>query len=390
MRPLELNQFLGDFKAYSDSRCELELNPDELSVGDIFYIPSQLVVPVDAILLENESYFDFASFSGESAPVKISRGSKVACGTRVLGKTVKLEARSDLKTSSVAKLTKTINAILTRPDQFEQAIDRGAMYFTWALTITALIFLLGSYRYFTLETQVSRLLAFFVVACPCALSIVVPLAQRLFVKQALKQSVVVKSVTDLEKLAEVDTVIFDKTGTLTHLLEGEMHWLPENPDDREKRIILSLEKDSEHPIANLVRTNFRCELKALELDNTRELPSQGVEGSYEGALYFFGKKTAKDPLGLYKNNKLLYTVSLSERLHPEARASLEELRNSNKTLRLFSGDNEDRVDAIAQQLGLKSEEVIGRCTPLDKQQLVAILRHKDINVFLWVMEPMMP
>ncbi len=135
--------------------------------------------------------------------------------------------------------------------------------------------------------------AVMIIACPCALGLATPMSIMVAMGKGASSGILFKNAEAIELLRKVDTLVVDKTGTLT---EGKPKLVAINPtpghDEREVlRLAASLERGSEHPLANAIVQG--AEARGLTLAAATDfasVPGMGVRGTIDGAKVILGNR----------------------------------------------------------------------------------------------------
>ena len=96
--------------------------------------------------------------------------------------------------------------------------------------------------------------AVLIIACPCALGLATPMSVMTATGRGAAAGVLFRDAEAIEVMRDVDTLVIDKTGTLT---EGKpklthIETLGDIESDELLRLAASLEKASEHPLADAI------------------------------------------------------------------------------------------------------------------------------------------
>src|SRR5690606_33064628 len=130
-------------------------------------------------------------------------------------------------------------------------------------------------------------------ACPCALGLATPTAIMVGVGKGAENNILIKDAEILELAHRVNAVILDKTGTIT---EGkpvvtDLIWNHDQPDSIEKQILLTLENQSEHPLAEAVVARLKPEgITAVPVEKFESITARGVKGTVNGETYYVGNR----------------------------------------------------------------------------------------------------
>lgn len=234
---------------------EVELEPEEVQMGDVLLVRAGERIPVDGTVVEGEASLDTAKVTGESMPVEVCEGSEVISGSVNLNGVLKIRANSAYEQSTVARILTLVESAAEKKANAERLITKFAKYYTPSVVIAAVLLAAVPPLIFRQPFMdwLPRALTFLVISCPCALVISVPLAFFSGMGAAAKLGVVVKGGVTLEQLAKTTTFVFDKTGTLTAGEFSIRKVVPEERRDEILRIASLCEQYSNHPISRTIR-----------------------------------------------------------------------------------------------------------------------------------------
>ena len=266
-----------------------EVDPEEISVGDMILVRAGEKIPVDGTVMEGESFIDTAALTGESVPRRAAAGDSVISGCVNGEGILKVKVDKAYEDSTVARILELVENASNKKSRMENFITRFARYYTPVVTIGAVLLavippLLGQLAF---TDSIRRACIFLIVSCPCALVISVPLGFFGGIGASSKKGVLVKGSNFLEAVAQVDTVVFDKTGTIT---KGEFRVseiVPSTQADVTEEQLLSLaaygEMYSNHPIA---RSILQCYMERndgqkpdpshIDESQTKEIAGNGI------------------------------------------------------------------------------------------------------------------
>ena len=234
---------------------EVEVEPEEVQMGDVLLVRAGERIPVDGTVVEGEASLDTAKVTGESMPVEVAGGSEVISGSVNLNGVLKIRANSAYEQSTVARILSLVESAAEKKANAERLITKFAKYYTPSVVIAAVLLAavppLAFHQPFM--DWLPRALTFLVISCPCALVISVPLAFFSGMGAAAKLGVVVKGGVTLEQLAKTTTFVFDKTGTLTAGEFSIRKVLPEERRGEILRLASLCEQYSNHPISRTIR-----------------------------------------------------------------------------------------------------------------------------------------
>ncbi|RME14308.1 MAG: heavy metal translocating P-type ATPase [Bdellovibrio sp.] len=334
-------------------------------------------LPADGQLLSEQALLNTALLTGEATPRKRLKGDLCYAGTELITPEAEFLVTAAGSESRLGKLLQQVEKELLKKTPFISLTDRLAQVFTLsALALGGLFFLI--YSWVDMEEAIRRSLALVILACPCALALATPLSQSLSLLKALKEGLLIKNATALEKLLQVKNIVFDKTGTLTQGHFQVLSWLPRPPSEQEKQVIYQLEKKASHPIAVFFKNLF-AQPHTLPVRDFKEIPGQGVCG-YVGDDFYELKSAPlpSEPLperlqtsscvGLYKNSKLVLRAFLGDQIHPSAPQLISSL--SDYSLYLLSGDQKKAVESLARHVGIPPQNALAELSPEDKKNWI--------------------
>lgn len=384
---------------------EMDVPVKQVKVGDIVIVRPGEKVPVDGELVEGYSSVDESMISGESMPVDKSKGDMVVGATINKTGSFKFKATKIGQDTVLAQIIRVVEEAQSSKAPIQKFADRVSGYFVPSVVAIAMITFISWY-FLALAPFVSALLAFtavLVIACPCALGLATPTAIIVGTGKGAENGILIKGGEALEAANKVQTVVFDKTGTLT---KGE----PEVTDivsyiERSDDLLVvaaSLEKNSEHPLAEaVVEEAKKKKLKLIEPKEFKALAGQGVEGQVSGkeilvgtqklikqANILFSDKAENDKAKLEAQGKTVVVVAVDKKvagliaiadtLKETSKRAIEELHQMKIGAVMITGDNKATAEAIAKQVGI--ERVLAEVLPEDKANRIKELQDKGVKV----------
>lgn len=336
----------------------------DIQINDIIIAKRNERLPVDGILIDRGAEFETAWMNGESHPVLRLRGSEISAGSRLVSNQAKIQVTKTAKDTEFAKLIEQLEPSSEKLRVTTEAkIGTGLVIFCFLSAALLFIFApqLGA------TELLKRSIAIFIVACPCAISFAAPLSRARANHLARKIGFWVRDPEIWSRLQNIKKIAFDKTGTLT---SGQLKLAHHSPliDDHWKKIILSLENISQHPIAESLRKTWG-EMSLFEVKNAQEILGLGVQGEISGNNYRIQKSTAIDSthisLELYQNDEKVLELSLTEEARHSLTSALEFFKK-NFELFIISGDRQKKVQQFAQQHNFIAQNVFGDLNPQKK------------------------
>ena len=377
-----------------------EVDPDEVSIGDIIVVKAGEKIPLDGIVLEGTSSLDTAALTGESLPRDVKPGDDVISGCINQSGLLRVQVTKEFGESTVAKILDLVENSSSKKAKAENFITKFARYYTPAVVIGAVllavlppIVLGGGWT-----DWIHRALIFLVISCPCALVISVPLGFFGGIGGASRAGILVKGGNYMEVLAGVDTVVFDKTGTLTKGVFRVTSIHPQAAGGCTKEQLLELaayaEQYSNHPISRSIKDAYR-ESSAAEIDGSRieqveEVSGHGVRAKIDGRTVCVGNDKLMKEIGAdwHPCHNMGTTIHvaidgvyvghlvISDEIKPGIREALAALKAQGvKKTVMLTGDAKAVGENVAKQLGL--DEVHAELLPADKVNQVEKLLAKQ-------------
>ncbi len=368
-----------------------EIDIDDVDVGDLLLVKTGAQVPVDGTVREGSGYINEASITGESVAVGKEIGSKVFAGTILDNGTITIVADRVGEDTTFAKIIELVEEAQDSKSEAERFIDRFAKYYTpLVLLLSAIVWLISR----NIELAITIL----VLGCPGALVIGVPVSNVAGIGNGARHGVLLKGSEVIHDFSRTDVMVFDKTGTLTigsptvaatHYYGGD--------DAMVKSAILSVERQSDHPLARAI-VNHLGELALATVDETDVIKGGGIAARVDGKSIIIGNaaliaergitisdEAASHIRALEEEGNSLVLVALEGVLvalfgiRDQIRSGVEhDLRRLKrlgvKRLILLSGDNQGTVDQVARHLGLT--EAHGHMLPEEKAHFVKGLQQE--------------
>ncbi|MEZ5824051.1 MAG: heavy metal translocating P-type ATPase [Geminicoccaceae bacterium] len=340
------------------------VRPEDLVRGDLLLVATGERIGADGTLAGEHAEIDMSAINGESAPQHVLAGGRLFAGTLNLGEPLEVRVTSAGEGTLLAEIVRMMELAEQKRGRFVTLADRVASFYAPAVHSLAAIAFLFWWLVGGLGWQESLLIAIavLVITCPCALGLAVPAVQVIASGRLMRQGILLKSATALERLASVDKVVFDKTGTLT---EGTLE-IEGDVDPAALRIAAGMALSSKHPLARAVAA--ACP-DAPRLKPVREIAGSGLEheGMRLGRAGFAGvAESAGDgpELWLSRPGEEPVRFGFSDRSREDAGDVVTELERQGLAVEMLSGDREPVVRNVAAEVGI--ERFAARCTPADK------------------------
>lgn len=340
---------------------------DRIAVGDELILNAGDRLPADAMLLSPSAEVETAWMTGERTPRLRLHGALMQAGTRLLSNEARMRVVKIAEESDFAKLLKSIHVAGDKLGaDLEGRLASGLVLINFA--VIAGLFILAAPL--GIDELLRRAIALLIVACPCAVSFAAPLARARANKIAFQKGFWVRDPRVWDRLLSVNRIAFDKTGTLTG---GLMRLSSDSPliDAHWKRVILSLENVSRHPIAESLRRLWGPH-ELFEVADAQEIPGVGVDGRIMGVQYQIRGGTdegGRIRLDLLRENVRVVEIRLQDDHQARVSEALDTLKRG-RELYLLSGDRSARVQAFAKVHGFTSENAYGDLDPARKAEVL--------------------
>ena len=346
--------------------------------GDVVVVKPGERIAVDGVVSEGQSYVDESMLSGEPMAVRKQKNSKVYAGTINQKGAFRFVADKIGQDTLLAQIIRMVQDAQGSKMPVQKLVDKIASIFVPVIITIALVAMVAWMVLATNDGFTHGLLALvtvLIIACPCALGLATPTAIMVGIGKGAENGILIKNAESLEVARKIDTVVLDKTGTLTegHPQVTDEAWLTD--EARHKNILLSLEKMSEHPLAEALR-RFMQHITAFYVKHFGVLDGRGIEGFVDGKKYYAGSltlleeksitmdaslrvkaekwmKEAKTIVALADEEKTLGVLAITDKLKSTSGFAIEALHKQNIEVWMLTGDQSEAAREVAQQVGIK-------------------------------------
>ena len=357
---------------------ERQKSIDDVSAGEIILVKQGEKIAVDGMVVSGNSYVDESMLSGEPVPVLKKENEKVFAGTINQKGSFQFKAVKVGKETMLAQIIKMVQDAQGSKAPVQKLVDKIAGIFVpivIGIAILTLVLWLVLGGDSGLVHGLLAAVTVLVIACPCALGLATPTAIMVGVGKGAENGILIKDAESLELAKKVTAIVLDKTGTIT---EGKpevtgIKWLNEN--DTEKQILHSIEKQSEHPLAEAV-VNHLDGVATAALSNFDCITGEGAKADYNNETFFVGNKKllaennisiaeklqlkadewakqSKTVIWFSDSKQALSVVAISDKIKETSVAAIKEMQGMGIDLYMLTGDNEATAKAIVQQTGIK-------------------------------------
>lgn len=368
---------------------------ENVAIDDQVIVKPGERIPVDGVVTEGSSYVDESMITGEPIPNLKKENSAVVGGTINKNSALKINATRIGKDTVLAQIIRLVETAQGSRPPVQRIADRVVSYFIPVVLSIAIISFIAWYFVAgnTLLFALTRFISVLVIACPCALGLATPTAVTVGIGRGAELGILIKNGEALELSERITTMIFDKTGTLTKGKPEVTDVIPLGSNaDRLLEIAASLEKSSQHPVAEAIVHYARNKGIAFpEAKQFDTIEGRGVKGMLDGKPILVGnpafmeennidypteaqsevsriEKEGKSVTLIAYDRKILGLIGVADTIKATSERAISELKRMGLELIMLTGDNEYTAKAIAAKLGI--EKVRAGVLPQDKAQEV--------------------
>lgn len=389
---------------------EVEVEFENVNEKDILLIRPGESIPVDGVIVDGITSVDQSSITGESIPVEKVVGDNVISGTINKNGAIKIEASKVGENTTLSQIIKLVEEASNSKAPISKIADKVSGIFVpvviFISIITAIIWILVGQ---SIEFALTSAIAVLVISCPCALGLATPVAIMVGTGKGAENGILIKDAESLEMLHKIDTVVLDKTGTITEgkpkvvdiitsqtLIGSKLKNVKviENRNNTLKvenellKIAASLEKNSEHPLAEAIleKANER-NIELVDVQEFKAVSGRGIEGVIEKNKYFAGNiqfmnennidttvtqsivenlaKEGKTILYFAKEKSLIGAIAVADTIKESSIDAIKSLKKQKLDVIMLTGDNKTTAEVIAKKLDIAN--VISEVMPQDKE-----------------------
>jgi Cu2+-exporting ATPase len=369
-----------------------DISLKELKRDDVAIIKPGEKIPADGIIIDGSSSINESMLTGESVPVKKSRGEKVIGGSINGDGSIKIQVTG---TGSDSYLNKVIGMVKSAQDAkstTQNLADKVAKWLTIvsiSIGVITLIVWLSSGK--DLSFALERMVTVMVTSCPHALGVAIPLVVAISTSMSAMHGLLIRNRTSFENARKLTTIIFDKTGTLTkgsHELQKIIPLSNQYNADEILQYAASVQQHSEHHIAGgMLRKLKEKNLELWKSDAFEYMQGIGVKGNVNGKKvlaagpnYFtqHHKQLPAIPSEIEQDvetiNFLLINdepagiITLADSIRESSAEAINQLKRMNIKSFLLTGDNERIAASVANKLGM--DGYLANVLPHEKQKKV--------------------
>lgn len=364
----------------------------EVNEGDHLIVRSGDKMPTDGVILKGETIVDESAVTGESKGIKKRANDKVIGGSINGDGTIEIEVTGTGENGYLAKVMEMVRKAQGEKSKLESLSDKVAKWLFYVALIVGILAFIAWLFLTDLPNALERMVTVFIIACPHALGLAIPLVVARSTSIAAKNGLLLKNRNALEQANDLDVIMLDKTGTLT---EGKftVTGVEVLDDAFNKNEILqylgALEANANHPLAVGIMNYLKeHEIKPYQAENLKNLSGVGLEATVKNQQVKIVNEKEVERLGLNVEQSLLKPyqeqgntisfliledhlaaiVALGDVVKTEAKEFIRTLKERKITPVMLTGDNKNAAQAVADYLGI--EEYYGGLLPDDKEAVV--------------------
>jgi P-type Cu2+ transporter len=361
-----------------DGGHQMQIPIEKVEPGNIVLVKPGEKIAVDGTVTTGNSFVDESMLSGEPVPVLKNENDKVFAGTINQKGSFQFKADKVGNETMLAQIIKMVQDAQGSKAPVQKLVDKIAGIFVPVVILIAIAAFVV-WNIFGGENALTQgilaLVTVLVIACPCALGLATPTAIMVGVGKGAEKGILIKDAESLELAKKVNAIILDKTGTIT---EGKpvvtnSFWLDENPTL--KQILFSIEKQSEHPLAEAVVSHLENQ-NAVSISNFESITGKGAKAVNDGETFFIGNKRlieeneiliditvsekadqwskeAKTVIWFANPQKVVAVLAIADQIKATSELAIQELQQSGIEVYMLTGDNETTAKAVSEKVGIK-------------------------------------
>jgi Cu2+-exporting ATPase len=358
---------------------QLEMPIAFVNVGDILLVKPGEKIAVDGIVINGNSFVDESMISGEPIPVQKNKNEKVFAGTINQKGSFQFKAEKVGGDTLLSQIIKMVQEAQGSKAPVQKLVDKIAGIFVPIVIGISLLSLL-IWLYFGGENGFTHgllsMVTVLVIACPCALGLATPTAIMVGVGRGAEHGILIKDAESLELAKNINVIVLDKTGTIT---DGKptltnIIWF-ENETVESRNILYSIEKSSEHPLADAIVQYYKESATFTNDISIENISGQGIQGIYKNKKYYIGNENLIKNKNIIINkiaqiwiteklnkantfvlfsdeNKLLAAISIADKIKDSSIEAIKLLKNNGIDVYMLTGDNKQTARAVSDQVGI--------------------------------------
>ena len=385
------------------NQTEVELPISEVQVDYLLVAKPGQKIAVDGVVVSGQSFVDESMITGEPIAVEKVKADKVFAGSLNTKGSFVYQAKKVGAQTFLAQIIKSVQQAQASKAPVQKLVDKIAGIFVPVVLLIAVLtfaawLIFGGHNGFTygLLNAVTVL----VIACPCALGLATPTAIMVGVGKAASNQILIKDAQSLELAHAVNVVVMDKTGTITKGAPKVLHtWVDEQCDNEQKAVFLSMEKKSEHPLADAVVDLFNKENPTLDanlsLQNFTSITGKGVQAQYKNQTFYIGNLALMQQQGievsvaaqtmitawqsraytvvfLANHQQVLMLMAIADEIKETSAQAVALLQQQGIAVYMLTGDALATATMVAKEVGITN--IKANLLPADKANFIKQLQ----------------
>ncbi len=376
----------------------------EVKEGDHLIVRAGDKMPTDGTIVKGETIVDESAVTGESRGVKKSVDDQVIGGSINGDGTIEITVTGTGENGYLAKVMDMVRKAQGEKSKLESLSDKVAKWLFYVALVAGILAFIAWLFLESLPDALERMVTVFIIACPHALGLAIPLVVARSTSIAAKNGLLLKNRNALEQANDLDVIMLDKTGTLTQgkFTVTGLEVLTDNYTKEELlKYIGALESAANHPLAIGIMNYLKeKDIAPYEALNQKNLSGVGLEADVEDQKVKIVNEKEVKRLGLSvdasrvkpyeeQGNTISYLIigeqlaaiiALGDVIKPEAKQFIQALKEKNITPVMLTGDNQKAAQAVAEYLGI--ENYYGGLLPDDKEAIVQQYLDKGKKVIM--------
>lgn len=375
-------------------------HPSKVEIGETIVVKSGEKIALDGTLLTDKASFNTSALTGESRPDTKHTGDAVLAGMINLDKVIEMKVSTPFKDSKLSRILSMVQDATARKAPTQLFISRFAKIYTPIVFFLSLAVIFLPYFFvsaYLFNEWLYRGMVFLVIACPCALTVSIPLGYFGGIGLASRHGILVKGANFLDVMTELNTVVSDKTGTLTKGVFKVQEVKTSLTESEFIQLTATLENSSTHPIAKAI-----VEYANTQTDNTQkptveqveEIAGKGLKGIIDGKTVLCGnlkllqqfniaypaelEKIVDTIVAVGVNNQYAGYLTIADEVKEDAAQAVADLKKLGIETIMLSGDKAAVVQKVAGQLHIST--AYGDLLPEDKVQKVQELKNAGKHI----------
>jgi Cu+-exporting ATPase len=357
---------------------------DTLEKGDTMRLRNEEIIPCDATLISETATIDYSFVTGESDPIRMTKGNFIYAGGKIIGTPALLRAESESNRSELTRMWKDAQTT----SKGKEASDKLSIYFLSGVLVLAIAAAI-SWWFIDSSRTVEIVVAVLIVACPCALALSKPFTYGNITRVLGRKGLYLKEVEVIEKLNEVTDIVFDKTGTLTSNRDRKVSYTGKELSVELKNAIATMTAASSHPLSEAITRYLSLKGATISTPETfEEISGKGIQGSIHnhsiriGSAEFIGQKKHTNETEVYVaiNNEFIGRFTVVSAFRKGIFDVLKTLQEQ-YDLHILSGDSAKDHKYISSAVPGISE-IHFKQSPQDKRAYITELQNRDKKVLM--------